>query len=53
MDILKIVKILKLKLFLNWCDKWNNMAACILGCFLQGGFFNWSPPKLSKYKIPL
>ena len=20
---------------------------------LQGGFFNWSPPKLSKYKIPL
>ena len=37
---LKIVEILKLKQFWNQCDKWYNLAACILvGCD-QGGYKN-------------
>ena len=37
---LKIVEILKLKQFWNQCDKWNNLAACILVICDQGGYKN-------------
>ena len=37
---LKIVEILKLKQFWNQCDKWSNLAACILVSCDQGGYKN-------------
>ena len=36
----KNVEILKLKQFWNQCDKWNNLAACILVSCDQGGYKN-------------